>query len=292
MKRNCFITCAGRDDGAGAQIHGVLSTVLYAHENQIKYVHTPFQKISHNYDNDLDWEKNWENFINLGANQLFIDEIDLQDLNIVRFNLNDRIHIEPKEQTLYVVPHCHDGDWDPNKYLKLTSEIYYNFNNSSYKIHSYFDPNKLNIAVHLRRGDVKINNIYFPRYTDNSVYRNIITQIGGIMTEISLDPEIVFHIYSEGSTEEFSDLYNYEKSIILHINESPFTTFHHMVFADILVTSKSSFSYSAALLSRGIKIYIPFWHRSLHDWIVTDKDGNFNKEELKERLMKFSEKIQ
>lgn len=289
MKRNCFITCAGRDDGAGAQIHGVLSTILYANENQIKYVHTPFQKISHNYDNDPDWEKNWENFLNLREHELVIDDLDLQELNIVRFNLNDRIQIEPKEQTLYVVPHCHDfADWNPNKYLKLTSKLYYRFKRSSYKITSYFEPEKLNIAVHLRRGDVKINNRYFSRYTDNSVYGNIITQIKGILTEISLVPEIVFHIYSEGSTEEFSEFYNYDKSVILHLNESPFTTFHHMVFADILVTAKSSFSYSAALLSRGIKIYIPFWHSSLHDWIDTDEDGNFNKDKLKERLMKFS----
>jgi len=34
--------------------------------------------------------------------------------------------------------------------------------------------------------------------------------------------------------------------------------------------SKSSFSYSAALLSTNIVYYIPFWHKTLDNWLTID----------------------
>ena len=48
-------------------------------------------------------------------------------------------------------------------------------------------------------------------------------------------------------------------------------TFRAMALADVLVTSRSSFSYSAGLLNRdGQVYYIPFWHSPLPDWISTE----------------------
>lgn len=54
-------------------------------------------------------------------------------------------------------------------------------------------------------------------------------------------------------------------------------SFLHMVYADALIMSKSSFSYKPALLNRGIK-FCPadFWHGypKTTDWILLDEEGD------------------
>ena len=56
-------------------------------------------------------------------------------------------------------------------------------------------------------------------------------------------------------------------------------SFLHMVYADLLITSKSSFSYKPALLSNGIKVCPKyFWHGypDTEDWILCDNNGNLD----------------
>ena len=51
-------------------------------------------------------------------------------------------------------------------------------------------------------------------------------------------------------------------------------TFLHFVYADLLITSKSSFSYKAALINRGIKLCPKqFWHKypkNNKNWVLID----------------------
>ena len=54
-------------------------------------------------------------------------------------------------------------------------------------------------------------------------------------------------------------------------------SFLHMVYADVLITSKSSFSYKPALLNHGIKVCPEnFWHGypDSNDWVMVDNHGN------------------
>jgi hypothetical protein len=85
----------------------------------------------------------------------------------------------------------------------------------------------------------------------------------------NLTKNIKFHIYSQGNIENFQEIVNLtEYNIEFHLNEFVLDTFNAMIFADVLATSKSSFSYVAALLSNGIIYYTPFWHRPLAHWII------------------------
>lgn len=57
-------------------------------------------------------------------------------------------------------------------------------------------------------------------------------------------------------------------------------SFLHMVNADLLITSKSSFSYKPALLSNGIKVCpSDFWHDypKKKDFLLVDNKGDFLK---------------
>ena len=77
-----------------------------------------------------------------------------------------------------------------------------------------------------------------------------------------------FHIYSQGILDSFKCFES--DDTVLHINEDLFSTYTGLVAGNILVTSASSLSYSAALISDGIIYYLPFWHPPLNNWIVCE----------------------
>ena len=58
------------------------------------------------------------------------------------------------------------------------------------------------------------------------------------------------------------------QDVILYLNTDIESSFQGMVSANILVTSRSSFSYMAALLNDGEVWYQPFWHPPLKNWII------------------------
>jgi hypothetical protein len=85
------------------------------------------------------------------------------------------------------------------------------------------------------------------------------------LSETYAEKDILFHIYSEGSESEFECFKN--PNTVLHLNEDVKTTFIGLIVSDVLVQSKSSFSYVAGLLTQGIVYHIPFWHPPMSKWI-------------------------
>ncbi len=274
---NCFITCSEKTDGTGAQIQAILSTMLFADELAIKYVHTPFKKIGHNINDDKSFESKWESFVNLGFDDLAVDQIKSNKLDVLQ--VHHPREVKKIENTLFVIPNCHKfADRNPDLYLKLAPQIQHKYAQSSEKPDLYFDPVKINVAIHIRRGDVTQEDS--KRYTSNRFVLSITKGISSTLKDLGKEP--VFHIYSQGDEEKFVGLV--EDGTVFHLNECPFTTFHHMVSADVLVMAKSSFSYSAALFSSGIKIYLPFWHKPLKDWIIVKENGSFNKKKFRNMI--------
>lgn len=113
------------------------------------------------------------------------------------------------------------------------------------------------IAIHIRRGDVGEN--YKKRFTSNKEYVELIDKL------TKLYPDYKITIFSEGNEDNFKELKRENVSFCLNINITE--TFHSLVKAKILIISKSSFSYSAALLNENLVYYIfPFWHKKLNHW--------------------------
>ena len=129
------------------------------------------------------------------------------------------------------------------------------------KERNIFKNDKINVVVHVRRPNQRDNRIQGTN-TPDSYYLNIIK----IIREKYKDKNWLFHIYSQGKLEDFKVYENID--VTLHINEDTCKTFIGMVAADILVTSISSFSYIAALLSDGEVYYNNFWHNPKKEWIV------------------------
>ena len=115
-----------------------------------------------------------------------------------------------------------------------------------------------NIAVHIRRGDVNENNE--KRYTTNDKYKKIVSFL------LEKYPYDIITIFSEGKIEDFHELQ--QERVHFKLNDSIEESFHSLVTAKVLVTAKSSFSYSAALLNENIVYYIPFWHKPLKKWKI------------------------
>lgn len=142
-----------------------------------------------------------------------------------------------------------------------------------------YDSEKINIAVHIRRGDINIGQTtgetaLTKRWLDINYYENIV----GILTESLKGKDYCIYIFSEGNAKEYRTFEKYGQ-IVYCFDMSAMDSFLHMIRADYLVLSKSSFSYKPALLSDGIRICPPgFWHGYPNDckWILADEDGNIS----------------
>jgi hypothetical protein len=269
-KKKCYITCYGRVGGIGSQILACLSTILFARAMHLTYLHTPLATVGHNDHNDNEWEKKWESFFNLGEGELRVDDKRMSVSK--RITISHPLMIKKQENALFVLLGCQQyTDIFPNRYSRLKCILaarYYSTPKNIYDLH--YIPNKVNIAVHIRRGDVKPSDK--DRYTGNKFILTLLAKIQALVT--SLGKESSIGIYSEGKISDFDELNMMTKNIYNDL--CPFTTFHNLVSADILVMAKSAFSYVAALLSKGIVFYESFGAKPQRDWIEVNGNAHFS----------------
>jgi hypothetical protein len=173
--------------------------------------------------------------------------------------------------------------------------------------------NKLfTIGVHIRRGDAlfsqnprpqipdalvlsDLSQRYLPEEYYVSVVENIIEKLGieDFVIEIFTDSSDVPQIYRPASDHEywksfkdqFGNMY-YEPvrfelfksrfpSVKIQNSLSSIECIEKLAVVDVLVMSKSSFSFLAALLnSNGLVVYHDFWHPPLKEWIRADIKGS------------------
>ena len=241
-----YFTSDKRVDGFGSQFQTLLHIIYYSSVNNAEYIHIPIQTIEHNYLNDPQYVKTLEEFMCV---KMFksIHDIDTSCISNVR-------NITSAECRNYF-------EKDVNRAMSHISLVTYKstfWNNIN---ENHYNNNKFNISFHIRRGDVQPD-YNGGRYTSNEFY---LTQMR-YLSEKYKDRDILFHIYSEGLEGEFECFKM--PNTVLHLNEDVKTTFIGLITSDVLVQSKSSFSYVAGLLSNGIVYYIPFWHPPLSSWII------------------------
>ncbi len=266
LRRPC-ITCAGKKDGAGAQVQAVMSTILFARVRGFNYVHTPFQFIEQAPDgNAAAWARAWEDATNPGENEwarddlLFLSERGIASCMMLRW----------RPATLFRLQHCHDyADLHPDQYALIMPELRRRYDNGKRDFVYRERDDRLHVAVHVRRGDVTAAAMP-ERYSDNSRLEILVRCLRDLLDGAGLPYQI--HIFSEGTKSDFGPLAALPAQ--WHLNTSAIEAFDRLVHADILVMAKSSFSYAAALLNRGIIIYEPFWHRPMAHWnVVTERGG-------------------
>lgn len=141
-----------------------------------------------------------------------------------------------------------------------------------------YSPDHFNIAIHVRRGDIMTdanNPNLTMRYLSNDYFEKVLKQV---IDNINVNKPIHIYFFSQGKPEdypEFAEFPNLHWCLDMGAQDS----FLHFVYADLLITSKSSFSYKPALLSYGIKVCPrDFWHGYPlgKDWILCDNNGRFD----------------
>lgn len=250
------ITIRRGDDGFGSQLLSILSGIAYSKINNHTYYHSPIENIKL-VGNDINQNKE------IPLINEFLDAF-IKNLNI-KYNTYDKYCI--------VRPFFHSE-------ILENGEIYYNKNftnyiNSAYPLPKpeYYNNNKHNIAIHIRRGDDILEKDMAVRWIDSEVYDNIIEKI-----KIKY-PNSQIHIFSWRDPKIKN-----KDNIIFHTSESGDTflsDFNGLVWSDILIVGSSTFSIAAGLLNKNTvaidnsiyklkAMYIPkFWYETFKE-IIND----------------------
>lgn len=246
------ITCAGKQDGGGAQIHAVMSALLFSRAAGIAYFHSPLGSVGHGSHPEV-FAAQWEAAFNLGRGAPKVPGgVPL----ISRQEFNEGYSGAP---AIVAEQHFHDfGERNLGLYPALAAELRPRL---ALPQRTFERPT---IAVHIRRGDVVRKPAHAHRLTGNAT---VLASIRHVMSEHPRHRVVVF---SEGEPSDFGPLADF---CALELNSDVFATISAMIAADCLIMAKSSLSYVAGLLSRGTVYYEPFWHGPLPTWRVLPKPG-------------------
>ena len=222
----------GKVDGFGAQLLAKMTGIAYCRRKGLRYLHAPFSSLAHDISphsvDDL------EEFGGMGRGEVLFDE-----------NSIDHRRAE-SHKIIWDVMFCENPDVYYTPSIRaLFREKYYGSPKTRPR---FFKENMINVCLHVRRGDVNlsVSNRHRHRYTDNEKYIEVMNTIGSW-------GDVFFHVFSNGDTSDLDEFREISNSKI-YLNSDIKDTFHALVASDVLVSAKSAFSYSAALLGSGVVV--------------------------------------
>jgi hypothetical protein len=280
---NYYTAVPNSGAGIGHQLANWIAGFWYARQFGLQFAHTPFV------------QEKWEYFLGFGEGEVaaevlikkhgykkillpLFDEFNIDEIAVIR----KIVHSYSDRKVVFVS----EQDQFYRDQFGVMDDIRRKFHHAKARKedHLIYDKDFFNIAVHVRRGDVvnkqKTDNPnLLMRWQDAGYFERVLSTV---IETIKPDKPIAIYLFSQGDRSAFSE---FEKFDNMHfcMEMSPVDSFLHMVNADLLITSKSSFSYKPALLSNGIKICPKnFWHgySNAPDWILVDDDGCFDSKQL------------
>ena len=262
FKRKDFTSIRG--DGIGQQLQAIMYSIAFSSKSEWTYyyspmVETPKHARLHEITGQTVAIDKW---LNMGFGELSIDSCVACQVGVPDFAR--RLPI----QQLF------DGNT-----IKMLRKKYYQNKDSSSTFYKSGN-NTFNVAVHVRRGDIDtINNgTVFKNLSPNSHYIKAMDDIYHMFNCCRSETNIEFHIFSDSKIALPADEYsrNGIYNIIWHINEDWKKSFHSLVVSDALIMSKSTYSWTAAILSASLYIYYtPFdGGQALKSWYL-NCESNF-----------------
>jgi hypothetical protein len=262
-------------EGVGAQYQRIVSLLSIAKRHNLKYIHIPI-KIGHNYNNDPEWDKKWDNMFNI---KKLSDNIDYSTIkNKIYKNSPNSLNelLENNHSTLTFYSNSFNiFDNNPDYYLSnIQTDLInaYDENNLNKKL--IYDKTKTSIAIHIRVFNQNDDDINYNDYMNNTGVRFYMTSDSYLHLIENLKEK-----YSNSDIHIFSQekLFNIHykklreiKDIKIHFDDlDTFDTFHHLCKADVLLMGTSSFSILSAFYNKNTVIYIPYFHPpSLKTWLI------------------------
>ena len=262
--------------GIGHQMANWIAGYWWAKEFGLKYAHTAFPSSS------------WEKFLGLGVNETTVDDLlDTKGYKLVALPPFNEMYPLERDLVENIIASYQDRkivfllckDQSYAEQIGVIDDLQRKFHQAPSRKHDQlvFSKDFFNIAVHVRRGDIVHGQKtgfanHQMRWQDNDYFKNV---LGNVLKVLKTDKPIAIYLFSQGVPEDFRD-FEYFDNLRLCLDMNAQDSFLHMVFADLLITSKSSFSYKPALLSKGIRVCPKdFWHGYPTDkkWILADADG-------------------
>ncbi|MDB5157646.1 MAG: hypothetical protein JWR50_2353 [Mucilaginibacter sp.] len=269
--------------GIGHQLANWNAGLYFGEYYKLKFAHFPFST------------DRWESFLGFGegevcASDLIIDKT-YKKVNLPRFNSNSQPEIDfieeiiasySRSKVLFILELDQSYMRQFDTYKILSDKFFETNSRKSDKL--IYGPGDFNIAIHIRRGDIvemKQNGIANgnQRWLDNKYYVDVLRTV---LDTLKTERNIKVFLFSQGELDDFKEFSQFN-NIIYCLDMGAVESFLHMVKADLLISSKSSFSYKPALISRGIKICPEsFWHQypSTADYILADDNGEFDVSKL------------
>lgn len=222
----------------------------------------------------------WDILLGLGDKERDVDDLKKIGYKIVRlphFNADDEKQIE---EIKHIISNYNGEsvvfqlEVDQMSILSQNaSEIKSRFWQSQERKKDFvtYSPEKYNIAVHIRRGDV--DEKMQSRFRTHDYFLNAIDSVLGTLSHDKLQDAEIF-IFSEGSEEDFIE-YKNKYDAHLCINMDAKSSFLHLIYADALVISPSGFSANAAAIGNAV-CYCPREYKyyvNYVDWHYLDNEG-------------------
>jgi hypothetical protein len=182
------------------------------------------------------WAKSWETLFNLGVGEA-VCGVDRHEAVNFSHNFNELERFGWRVR----------GDEVTERFKASVAE----FRRKYYANKSPPQTEEITVAVHIRRGDVSDAD---PDYsTSNEAILRTLTEVKSILS--SLTVKYSLRVYSQGESGGFADFARIGAELFL--DADALWTMQELIEADVLIMAKGCFSYYAALISDGIKIFEP-----------------------------------
>ena len=263
--------------GIGHQMANWIAGYWFAQQFGLQFAHIPFSNAK--WDFFLGFGEGEKETANLLTNEYKKVRLPLFDeYNEAEVFLNKKIIASYSSQKVVFVAEQDQGYRDQYGVIESIQEKFHNAA-ARQKDTVIFDSNNLNIAIHVRRGDIVIgqenqNANLLMRWQGNDYFVKVLKNV---LNSLETNKPIAIYLFSQGVESDFIEFTEF-KNLHFCLDMNAQDSFLHMVFADLLISSKSSFSYKPALLSKGVKVCPEdFWHGypDSKDWMLVDSDGNF-----------------
>jgi hypothetical protein len=191
-----------------------------------------------------------------------------QDDDVIYQSVDDFIQSHPEPNTVFKLSNNRFGDyeyattrsWFRDAYIKAREA-------DSFALQ--YQPDLINVAVHIRRGDLLPDRQFSDlshRMLPDRWYIEILNRVAAEASR-----PLSIHIFSEGK----NGLYQSEKGVHFswsdfyagtghrvteHIDTPFLDTVHHLLHADVLIGSKSGMTHLAGMLGNQIKLVPTMWH--------------------------------
>lgn len=267
--------------GIGHQMANWIAGLWYARQFGLKFAYLPFST------------KQWDDFLGFGEGETTVAELKHKGYKTRRLPLFDENNKKEVELNKNIIQSYAGRKVifiaEQDQFYRVQYGVMDDLKRKFYSAparkndHLIYSKDNFNIAIHVRRGDIMAdpsNPNLAMRYLSNDYFEKVLRRV---VDNIHTLKPIHIYFFSQGTPADYPEFKTF-KNLHWCLDMNAQDSFLHFVYADLMITSKSSFSYKPALLNNGIKVCPKnFWHEypNSKDWILCENDGTFEVEKLK-----------